>query len=398
MSAVEIEPAAPASGIARLGGYLVVAGWFFAPLNAVHAIPPPPTINLSDALMWLGFGLLLPSMLRKPVRLPAEYLAGAIVLVAAILASTALLADPVSNLSALRIVYAIVVIPLLLTQWDPPWRTITWLATAYVAGAFVSLFYGYLTGPLDNGRYLGLGTHPNALGHAFALSATLLPFLAHGRSRAGRWLLVPVALGCLVGVVQSGSRASLLALVLVLLVYVVVEGTALVGLWALLSAALGVALWSSISQLAAGNDVLARFTGQGDASLSDQQRLLFLQATLNRFHDHPLLGGGFPLLREAHNTHLEVLAGAGLIGFAGWVILLVAIGLPILRRHDPRHLLAYPAVFLVAVGSVEVLFETLHWAVLSLALLATLRRRPAPVAPPGRSQHEPSGPPIGRTR
>jgi O-antigen ligase len=153
-------------------------------------------------------------------------------------------------------------------------------------------------------------------------------------------------------------------------VYVALERSIILGMAGLLFATLGLALWPSVVAASANNAVLSRLIGHGDASLSDRERLNNLDMALNRVNGHPLLGSGFSDLRLAHNTHLEVLVAVGVIGFTGWLLVLLALATPILRRDDPQHLLAYPAIFLVMVGSFEVVFETLHWAAISLTILA----------------------------
>lgn len=361
----------------RLGTALVVAAFFFAPLSGLRAIPPPPTISVADALLLAGVAVLAPVLLRQRLQLPMPYVVGSLILLFAALVNTLLVADPASNISAARVVYAAIFLPTLIALWAPGPRTIGWLAGAYVCGTLYSLGYGLVSGPLPNDRYLGLGIHPNALGHSCALAVTLLPALAHRFPRR-RWWFLLVAATCLVGAVESGSRGSVLAILVIGLVYVALEQSIVLGLLGALVGALGLALWPAVVSAAQGNAVLDRLIGQGDAPLSDQQRLDNLSTALVRFNEHPLLGSGFTDLRLAHNSHLEILVAVGVVGFVGWLLVVLALAAPLLRRSDPRHLLAYPAIFLVMVGSFEVVFETLHWAPIALSVLAWPRRQEHP--------------------
>lgn len=368
-------------GVDRAGTALVTAGMFAAPMGGVRAIPPPPTINVSDALLLVGFAVLLPRLLKNRISLPLPYIVGVLVVLVATLTNTLYLSDPVSSLSAFRLVYAAVLLPLLFTQWAPPWKTVTVLAWAYIAGTFTSLLWGLVQGPLANGRYIGLSTHPNGLGHTLALSTSLLPFLAYRATSRRKFVLVFLGVGCLIGGSLTGSRATVVALALLGIAYLVVERKLVGGLVAAFFGCLAVLLSGQLSSWLLGHDELARLLGQGDAQQSDQARIDFAHQALTRFYDHPLVGSGFIDMRTAHDTYLEMLAAVGIVGLAGFLLMVLTMLTPLLRAQDPRRLIAYPAVFLAGIGAVEVLFETTHWAVLSLALLAWQRQFAPPPAP-----------------
>lgn len=375
-------------GLDVAGTLLVAAGMFCAPFVSLKPITPPPVVTYADVLFVVGFLLLAPGLLRKPLRVPAPFLAGSLVVLCFGLVSITIHPDVAHSVSGvLRLAYEAITLPLLFRWWNPSPSRITLLATCYLLGNLSSLGYGLVNGPREDGRYMGLAPHPNGFGISLALALALVPYLA-SRARGQRLLLYCGATFGVYGVWLSGSRAALTVLVLLVVLYLVIERSA--GALMLLLVG-GLVLATSWSQLAAGSNGFARLVGTTGATQSDEQRSSLLSSGLDEINAHPLLGAGFSQIRVAHNIYVQVAAAIGVVALVGFVTMLVWLLLPLFTAPRPLHRLAYPALAYVLVGPLtDTLADTSMWAAVSLAMLALPERK--------QNEHPGTGAPCGAPR
>jgi O-antigen ligase len=262
--------------------------------------------------------------------------------------------------------------------WAPSAARVVLLALSYVVGTAISVIYGVVAGSTAD-RNLGLTLHPNGLGYTCLYSVALLPFLLNARP-SWRWPLRALALIALVGMWTSGSRGSVITLTLVLLVYIIVEGsaTAIFFGWGL--AAVLIFVRETVTSVG-GNNVLARLLGGGSAEDATGQREVALHTALDQIREHPLLGSGFSALRAAHDIYLQIYAALGLLALIGLVLVLIGLATPVMRRNDPLRQVAYVAVAFVLLGPLsDSLSDTLAWAPLALCILVGRPNRTDPPA------------------
>ena len=358
-----------------LGTGLVGAGMFFAPLVSLQPITPPPVVTYADVFLVTGFLLLIPRLLRQPLRAPAPLLLGAFLLMWFALLAITLHPDVGQSVSgALRLGYAAVALPLALLWWNPSPSRRTILAACYFLGSLFSLICGLVNGPRADGRYLGLGTQPNGFGISLALGLSLVPYLA-SRMPSHRWLPYLGAAFGAYGVWISGSRAAFAVLALLLVAYLLIERSAGAFVLLLLGALVLATTWAQLSA-AGGDNALARLAGTRDSTDSDAQRRGLLSSGLHQISDHPLLGGGFDQIRAAHNIYVQIGAAIGLVALAGFLLILLCLVLPVFTAPRPMNRLAYPALVFVMLGPItDTLSDTSIWAAVSLAVLAVPERK-----------------------
>ena len=168
------------AGVERVGLVVLVAGYFTAPFYKGVPLGGGGVVTVPDALVAVGFALLLPRLLKGQVRFPAEYVVGVgLVLLSGLLAST-FASDRVQSFTGLAFWMIVMVgLPVVIALWRPSGREIDLLAVAFVAGQVFSLLMGYVQSNVGQGRQAGLATHPNYLAQAGMLALCLLFYLYH---------------------------------------------------------------------------------------------------------------------------------------------------------------------------------------------------------------------------
>ena len=268
-----------------------------------------------------------------------------------------------------RITYALVVLPMAFILWHPSATRIVQLAGSYVLGTCISVVYGVINGPGPDGRNLGLTFHPNGLGHTALMSIALLPFLIAMRPSA-RWVFITAGAICSYGIWISGSRGSLIGLVLVGLVYVLIERSAVAALFAWGCAIVLVTAWPSVSSQDS-NNVLSRLIGGGSSGDANGQRLQALHEAVAQIDGHPFRGNGFATIRAAQDAYVQISAALGIFGLIALLLILFALVAPLVTGRAPRRLLCYvPAAYMLLAPFTDSLSDTLVWAPLSLSVLA----------------------------
>ena len=165
-----------AMGTARLGALLLLMAFVTAPMNDLRPVASLSFITISDAAAASGIALHWVGQPRGRVRLPLPFILGAAGLVFIGTMATTLSADPGTSANYLsRMLVALVVLPVAFQFLGLNRRTISRLVAGYVIGQQISLLGALVAGADQEGRYLGLTTHPKFFGLCAALAAAACP-------------------------------------------------------------------------------------------------------------------------------------------------------------------------------------------------------------------------------
>lgn len=347
-------------------------------------------ITFSDLFLGLGFALLAPTIIGRHARVPKDYALGAMILIVASFLASAFGPDPTMSVFVMmRLLVAAIFLPTIFAWWQPSIRVIDWLAGAYIFGQIVSLAFALLSGPEFSNRYSGLSTHVNYFGQTGMLAFALCIYLFHHVRSGSRWIVVVAAGLCAYSVVLSGSRAAAIVVIVLVLLYPIVERSAVKGVVVLLMTALAVPVASYALGLTGDNSPFSRFLGDKSTSVSDAERTESLNAGIDRWLAEPILGNGFsnaPL--EAHNIYLQVAVVSGVIGLVGFLIIFWSLVRPLFDTNDnPLRRLCYATLGYAGIGMLtNSLWDRFTWIVLAMAFLANLNYV--------REQHEPEPEPT----
>lgn len=361
-----------AMGPDRLGTGLVLLGLGLAPMNSLR--PIGGSITVSDLLLALGFLLLTPAILSRRAQVPAAFVIGSVLLLVLAVVSSLLSPDPAGSLAVmLRLTIAATVMPLLFLLWRPGRSLLPVLAWSYVAGQTLNTVAALVEGPDGGGnRYAGLTVHPNAMALSGLMAAMLCLYLWHASPR--RWLVLLAGGVAVWSILLSGSRGTLLALVLIALLYPLVERSTASALAVVGAAVLTIpALGMIAAVLGDRGTALTRLLDESSEEAgSDSKRLSELQDAVERLSSAPILGHGFDestLL--PHNIVLEIAIAVGVLGLAAWLLLLTPF-VGVLFSSSPDRRLGYTSLAYLAYGMTQpTLWERNLWAALCLALVAT---------------------------
>lgn len=352
-------------------GILVLA-MFLAPCNNVRPSSAVSFVTMSDLLFALGFGLLFPILMVRRINPPLIFLLGAVILiVTGILASLGSIHPGISLNHMTRLVVAALGLPVLFLLWRPSNKVVVWLASAYVLGQCLSVIDAVVSGAEPStGRYQGLSTHFNFFGLSALLAACLVPYVVAFIRPSWRWAAWAAGGVCLYGIWISGSRAALLVVVLIALLYPLVERS--VPAAGALAAAMGIGVLLSGKLLNdSGSNALGRLQGDSTTSFSDDERTRALTESIKAFKAHPLLGTGFENPLAAHNIYLEIGVAVGVLGVIGYLFILGSTIAPLFTVPHPYHRLAYPALAYAIIGMItNALWDRFIWAALALTLIA----------------------------
>ncbi len=317
------------------------------PLVTCNALRATTNMTYGDIALVLAAVLVAGVWLRRGHErgvVPGGFVVGCVAILAMGLLSSMAADDAGSLESALRFSVALTVMPLVIMfAADTPHRiqriVDVWLLAAGVNSAVGALdilgvtHIGMSLTSIDFVTYTdrapGLTYHPNHLGlvAAMALPVAIARLGSGGLRGLAAVALVPLLV---VGVVESGSRGALLAAVagagVVFLLGVathrmrrtVLMFAAPVVTFAVLVAVLG------NSQLT-GSVALERLGGGGGAAQSDQERIVTLRESVDAAGEHVLIGGGFEVVRTAHNIYLQLLQAGGVLTLLGFLVFAWAI-------------------------------------------------------------------------
>jgi hypothetical protein len=396
-------------GPERTGVLLLMGGFFTAPFYKGTGPSLESPVTATDALLLVGFALLLPRILEGRLKLPIVYWAGAmLVLVAGLLSSAGSTSPQESYLALMFWMIVMVGLPVAFSMWGPALVVIDLLAGSFVLGQMFSFALGYVRGNQALGRHAGLATHPNYFAEGGMLALALLLYLAYrhfGRSFLWSAAIVGAAVVCAATVHLSGSRAAIVVLAVLVLMIPFVERSAITGFLMATLVALAIVALPILADLAGKGSAIDRLAGGGGSSQSNSARTLGLDEGLDRFLAHPIMGDGLIDLFDIHNNFLEVAVAIGVFGLAGYLLVLYSFARPIFGTGKLRRL-CYPVWGYIGFGAtVPSLYDRSIWAVVALSAVAMVefeRRRTEgepSAAPEPEPEPEPKETPLrGSTR
>lgn len=366
-------------GADRLGIALVLLATFLAPINGLK-LGAGGNVTFADFAYVLGFGLLVPRMLQSTSKMPRLYTWGVTLLTINALVVSLIAAEPIPSLAGfVRISWAVIVIPIVLHRLKPGRKLMNALAWAYVIGQIVStakgiISYGFSSG-IGGGRGIGWTTHPNFFALGGQLAFALCVFLFYRTPREHRWIVVLAAFICGISVIQSGSRASLLCVVLIVLVWPLVERTA-ISYYVLLSfAGLAAVGLNFAMENAPEGSALARLQGGGTAGGSSLEREYLFDKGWALFWANPIKGNGWSTdILEYHNAYLEVAIGGGILALAAFGLILASMVKPLFDTPVPNRLAFAGLSYVVFAALGPTLYDRVLWG--ALALIYALRYDP----------------------
>lgn len=362
-------------GAETTGLILVGLAVFTAPLSALRPVPGASVVTLSDVLLCLGFPLLLGRMARTPLRLPLPLVLGyGLLLITALLGTLASETPAVALGYLLRIVAAVVLIPVAFCYLRPSLTVARLFAWAYVAGAILGWLIGLALKNAVAGREQGLTTHPNFLAFTGQLAFGLLLFLFL-TGRRSRPVVVLAGVAVIWLIIVSGSRSGLLALVLLVVAVPVAQRSAR-ALYALLCVGVLLVLgWNHLLASAGQGSAIHRlFLGDTTTPGSNLNREIALRTGWSDFVSHPLLGVGFTeQTLETHNIYLEMGQGAGVLGIVALLLILWSGIRVVLGRHTLSALGYIPLGYALVGFFQPTLWERLVWVPVGLAYVGAAR-------------------------
>lgn len=344
------------------------AGLMLSAMGALQ-ISEDPLITYADLLLCLGAIVLAPSLATAKAHLSPAHLVGSLLMICmALTLFVRVPNEPTAMTTMVRLVYAIVLLPLLFSMWRPAPRATATLALAYVVGACASAVAALFEDSV-NGRAAGLSPHPNGLGICSVFALALLPYLGSVFDWVRRvWPVL--ALLPVMGIWLSGSRAALVSAAALCVLMALFERSARAALGVLAGATGLVVAWPHLVASSESSPV-ARLAGSGGADKSDVARQQILDDTIAAIHEHPIGGNGFSWARTGHDVFLQSWVAFGVIGMLGFALVLTALVLPLLQRRHQATRLAYVAAAFVLLGlTSDTFLDTLVWAPVSLAVLA----------------------------
>ncbi len=364
-------------GRVRIAIACFLGAFFLAPMYLGISPIDSSTVTPPDVAMLAGGVLLLPSLVGRRVQLPVLYVIGFGVMamcaaIAAIGASSA-----VASLFGFVVwIICMAALPVLLAIWRPGRPLVVALAWSYVAGQVFSALGGAATGHIVGGRWYGLSNHPNEFGAAGMMSVALLLFLLHHhRSTFPRvvvWLAGAVSVGT---VVVSGGRAATLVVAVLVVMYPIVERSAVKGFLIALSGGIAIAVLPFVLEFTGDESALARLTGGAVTVGADTARSSDREAALDRFFEHFWTGSGsvnFEIF-YIHDTLLQVAVSIGVFGAAGFLLVIFSLARP-LFSHAPLRRLSYTVwAFIGFAWTTPGIIDRTLWVPMSLAILAALR-------------------------
>jgi O-antigen ligase len=372
-----------ALGYENTTNLLMLLGMFTAPTNSLRPSAAVSFVTFSDLFFLVGIGLLIPKLIKSRANVPTPYALGALMMFSAGLIASWFANDVAISTNVLfRLVAASIILPVAFILWNPSAKMLDSLAIVYVLGQIMSVVGALANGKdAESGRYSGFTVHFNffalcslqALVFGFFLLHRLRPSL-----RPYVWASMAI---CSFGVLLSGSRAGLGAMVVIALMYPFWEksGAKLIAL--ICGALLMIVMFPVLAQIGGEGSALNRI-GSAQGSSSNYLRVWLFQESWNAFVSRPWFGVGFEHALDAQNIFLQVLSSAGLIGFVGFMMMMWSITKPLFNLDGPMHRLGWGAFAYLLQGALTAsLWDRMVWAGLSMAFLATLwpisRRREA---------------------
>ncbi|MGB0120595.1 MAG: O-antigen ligase family protein [Solirubrobacterales bacterium] len=356
--------------------WILAAAFFFMPLNALRLTSG---LAYGDIFAVLALGiaaLMLLTKARPLPKIPVWLWAGGSILMLSMLIVLVFPPDSVEALNisfpdfvnetsagtAVKLLGALIVIPLVVAIIVDSWKAVGLLVNAWLAGVAVScavaMSDAYLgTGLqlalaydqemsrgfielLDPARHFGLTVHPNALTLTAMLSIPLL--LAKMTDARRLMIFFPVLLLLLFGIVLSGSRIGVVGFGLGLLLTLAVNTefrktvftwdprvalTLVTGLLVSLVLLFAVPLQSFSLDETQENDGPAGVSrvnpDDSTAQESDALRRQYFEDSVKYIKDRPLVGYGFQWSEASHNIYLQMPLAGGVLALIGFLTVML---------------------------------------------------------------------------
>jgi hypothetical protein len=234
--------------------------------------------------------------------------------------------------------------------------------SSYALGASISSGFAFVLNPV-NGRADGLALHPNSLGLSASFGLCIAVWRLVASRNRFRLYYACLALLCAVGIVNSGSRSALPAVLcgtIVMLKYARFRVRprhvfSLIGL----VVALGVSGVYSI----ASSPIFERLVV--GAPESNAERAINRNEVFERVFAHPIVGSGFSRARQAHSVYVQVVDIAGWIGAMAFIAAFVAMSRAFnttnRRRRSPHNDVGAIGLGLVTAYAVASVFSNAMW-------------------------------------
>lgn len=268
-------------------------------------------------------------------------------------------------LIAARLTLTLLCVPLLLGSLGSSWRRLRMLLSAWLVGVAVNCIVAVLSalelvhaadivgrdyvllGGSGADRLVGLTVHPTQLGSMAAMAFPVVFMRLATRFRRGD---VVLALLFMLGVLLSGTRAAILAVVAGIAVALLIQRGSRIRGGTIALVAVILVLVVAITNGAFFATVERLGTGSSSAATSDASHAQVYVDTFSAVIERPIVGYGFEVVRGGHNVYLELAHAGGLIALAGFLCILAGLfrtgfalvrdtHLPVLRRADATGLI-----------------------------------------------------------
>lgn len=352
----------------RLGIGLLMLATFLAPINALK-LGAGGNVTFADFAYVLGIGLLIPKLLKSSSKLPRLYVIGISILFVNAMVVSVLAAEPIPSLTGfVRVSWAVIILPIVFHRLQLSRNLVYVFAWIYVLGHIASTIRGTVYfGILGGGRSIGWTTHPNFFGLAGQLSFALCVFLFYRTPKQYRWIVVLAAGICGLSVIQSGSRASLLCIAITVVIWPLVERTAISSYIVVSFAALSAVALGLLLQNPPKGSAFERLQGGGTAQGSSLARELLLTSGLKEFWKNPIKGNGWSTdILEYHNVYLEVGIAGGVIAVLGFLYVIASLIRPLFDEPVPNRLAFMGVSYAVFAMLGPTLYDRVLWGALAL--------------------------------
>ena len=353
-------------------------GVALSPMDNLRPVAAVSFVSLSDVLLLVGVGCLLPVVMGRRWSLDPWFVAAVTGLSLTAILTSALSDEPLASLnSVLRLVIGAMLLPIAFMIWRPGASMVVVFAWAYLLGNVANFLASFTQGVGDGGRRIGFSTHPNIMGLCAMLAIGVAIVLWEVMPRFWGVVALGAATLCAGGVWVSGSRAALLAVVAMLLLYPVVSRSVLtaVTLFGLSLPVIFVAAQAILAGEDSSDNAFGRLLGGGSASYSDLDRRMLADVARAQFEAHPVIGAGLADIYAAHNIYLQIVAAVGVVGLAFFVAMLASVLLRCLSIDRRFLLLILPCFGYVMIGAITtILWDRFVWCVLALPFLLPLMR------------------------
>lgn len=349
-----------------------------------NGVPVPGPLAISDLFLVAAFGAALPGLfereLERPMLLPTWLMlpAGLLVLVGLVL--MIFLGGSLGSLAGLlRLVAALLLVPLTVGTLGGTQRAIVWLIDLWIASAVINCAvaiadYGMhlgigeaVTHVESAGRSTGLTPHSNHLGVILCITTPLiLSRMVIAKTTLQRLFFFGALAAVGVGVLTTGSRGAMVGFAGAVVIATAVlpremraATVKVLGVAALIGLVLAVTAFrsevsSSISRLTGGSAETVQLVAE-----SDKEREGLRAESLEQFSENPIFGAGLEHARDAHMIYLQLAASSGLVGLIAFLwFMLGSIVAALKRARAPELPLEVRAAVAAAGASVIV------WALL----------------------------------